>query len=667
MQPRNRKILLAVAGVLVTLLVLVLLLSVISWNAARPWIAERVSNATQRPFAIHGDLVLNWRRPQELQQGSRRWVPWPHLRAHDVVLGNPDWASTGPEMARVQQVDFSLHPFALFARVVRIPELILSDATLLLEIAEDGRNNWTFGDKKEESRWQLDLQELTLNDATVRLVDVGKQADVTARMESLDDGSVQWKLSGKVEQDAVSGGGTIGALTQLQDSDTPYPFEAELKVGDSEIAAAGTVSDPRRPTAIDLNLKIKGASMAQLFPISGLVLPATPRFSTEGRLLGSFLEDDFHLRYEKFSGKVGSSDIGGTLEYRRGDERTVLRGDVVSNHLNLRDLGALLGTDDAEARKKRGDQTRQPEDKVIPVGKFRTERWTSIDAEVTFKGKKIIRSEDLPLDNLSANIVLKNGVLELTPLNFGVAGGRFTSELRIDGRKEPAQARLQIAARGLKLNRLFPKVEQMKASLGEVHGNAELTGSGNSLAALADSANGEVKAFVSEGSISKFILEAMGLNIGSIIVTQLFGDHQVQLNCLASDFEVKGGIMLARTFVVDTEDAIITVDGGADLGAEELGITIYPESKGVRLFSLRSPLYVEGTFKKPEVGLDKGTIGLKAGAAAALGAVASPLAALLALVNPGPEEASPCPGLLKQAKEKPQAPAPGAAKDGRGK
>ena len=675
MRSRKRILRNSVLGILAVLALLVAVLAFMDWNFARPWISSRVSDATGRPFAINGDLELHWRPPEQVQQpGWRRWLPWPHLRAHEVTLGNPEWAQTGPYMLTVQQVDFTLNPFSLFARVVRIPSLILSETRLVLERDEDDRNNWTFPNKDEEegkSRWQLDLQDLTLNDGQVRLVDSGRKADVRARLDTVQ-GGMRWTISGRVGEDKVSGGGRAGALLDLREAGG-YPLQAQLEVGDSKLEAQGTVTNPQKPSGLDLQLKIRGASMADLFPISGIVLPATPRFSTEGRLVGSLMPGDFHLRYEKFTGKVGSSDIGGTLEYRRGvkregkdadgKSRTLLRGEVVSNYLNLKDLGKLLATDSEDERKNRGDKVKkQPPGKVIPVGEFRTERWNSIDVDVQFSGKKIVRSEDLPLDELFVKVALDRGVLQLAPLRFGVAGGRFTGNLRIDGNAEPAKAKLDVSARGLKLNRLFPKVESMKASLGELHVNGALSGAGNSLHALADSADGELKAFISEGSISKFILEAMGLNVGAVVVTQLFGDHQVQLNCLASDFAVDDGVMQVRTFVVDTQDAIIGVDGKIGLGSERLGLVIHPESKGVRIFSLRSPLYVRGTFKKPDVGVDKGVIGMKAGAAAALGAVASPLAALLALVNPGPDEPSPCPSLLAQAKEKPDAPKQGAAK-----
>jgi hypothetical protein len=211
----------------------------------------------------------------------------------------------------------------------------------------------------------------------------------------------------------------------------------------------------------------------------------------------------------------------------------------------------------------------------------------------------------------------------------------------------------------LKLKELFPAVQEMRASIGELHGNAELTAIGNSPAALLGSSNGEVKALVSQGSVSKFILEAMGLNLGSVVISKLFGDRQVKLNCMASDFGVTNGVMQTRVFVVDTEDATIFVDGSINLAKEELNLRILPQSKGIRIISLRAPLYVRGTFKKPDVGVDKGVVAMKAGAAVALGTVAAPLAALLALINPGPVEDSPCGPLLAQAQKKPVAPPPG--------
>ncbi|MEO8838051.1 MAG: AsmA family protein, partial [Herbaspirillum sp.] len=459
----------------------------------------------------------------------------------------------------------------------------------------------------------------------------------------------------------VSGDGQAGALLSLQSSTVKYPLSAHLKIGKTEMFAKGTLTNPRHLSQIDVQLKLLGASMGQLFPFSGIVLPETPRFSTQGRLFGSLATDNFHLTYDKFTGEVGSSDLAGTLEYLRQKPRPLLRGALTSNLLNLKDLGALVGAGNSTDQKNRNSAIKQPVDKALPVAPFRTERWDKIDAEVQFTGKKIVQKADLPIENVSAKIVLQDGKLTLAPLNFGVAGGNIVTELSIDGKQQPPQARMTIHARRLQIAKLFPHIESMRASLGQLYGNAKLTGTGNSFATLAASSNGEVKAFVSEGTVSKYVLEAMGLNIGSIVISKIFGDHQVKLNCLASDFSVTNGLMQTRVFVVDTDDAIINVEGRINLANEQLALTIHPETKGFRLLSLRSPLYIKGSFKHPDVGVDKGAVALRAGAAIALGTLAAPFAALLALVNTGPDEDSPCAALLAQARKAPLAPAPGRA------
>jgi hypothetical protein len=645
------------------------LLSALDWNRVKPWLNERVSEAAGRPFAINGDLSLGWQAPAYPMSGWRRWIPWPHLRAKDVTLGNPDWATTGPTMAQIEQVDFSLNLFPLLKKIISINALILTEPRIALELSKEGENNWTFkkNETEKKSEWQLQLNDIAITRGTVRFVDPVKRADVTARIDTLTEGqqdSVTFKLSGKVNGETVSGGGKAGALLSLQQRGVKYPVEADVKIGKSEISARGTLTDPVHFSELDVNLKLLGASMSQLFPFTGLVLPETPRFSTEGRVVGKVGRGDTYLRYEKFKGKVGSSDIAGTLEYIQRQPRPVLRGEVVSQYLNLKDLGALVGADPAEEQKKRGVESKQPPGKVLPVARFKTERWGKMDIQVQFSGAKIIRSEDLPIDNLFTKVQLANGVLSLSPLNFGVAGGKLTSDIKIDGHSDPAKAQMKIAARGLKLKQLFPKVEEMRASIGEINANAELSGVGNSPAALLGSANGELKGMITQGSISKFILEAMGLNVGSAVVAKIFGDRQVKLNCMASDFAVTNGLMKTRTFIIDTEDATITVDGTINLAKEELNLTVRPQSKGIRIISLRAPLYVKGTFKKPDIAVDKGVVALKAGAAVALGTAAAPLAALLALINPGPAEDSPCGQLLAQVQEKPVAPPPGKTSTG---
>jgi uncharacterized protein involved in outer membrane biogenesis len=152
----------------------------------------------------------------------------------------------------------------------------------------------------------------------------------------------------------------------------------------------------------------------------------------------------------------------------------------------------------------------------------------------------------------------------------------------------------------------------------------------------------------------------MGLNIGNIVLTKLFGDKPVQLNCMATDFKVTNGLMQTRTFVVDTDEAVITADGTVNLTDEQLNLTLRPQTKSLRIISLRAPLHVTGPFNAPKVSVDKGVLAMKAGGALALATIAAPIAALLPLINTGPGQDSACAKLLAEARVKPVAPPPAA-------
>lgn len=657
-----RWLLWSITALIALIALCVALLLTFDWNRAKPWLNQRVSEATGRNFAIRGDLVLTWQKSQADLDSWRRWVPWPRLSAKDIVLDNPDWAKTGPHMAEIGQLTFSLSPLPLLAQRIVIPSLELDTPSIALERKPDGDNNWTFK-SSGPSAWQLELQKLALVKGTVRLLDPISKLNIKADIDSLPATSAEgygigWKVGGTFNKAAVSGSGKAGAVLSLQSSTTPYPLQASVNVGKTAIAIQGTLTKPSDLAALDLRLKLSGASMSNLYPLTGIVLPATPPFATEGRLIGKLNSAGGDWTYDKFSGRVGSSDLSGTLEYIAQKPRPLLKGSLLSNQLKLQDLAPLIGADSNASKANRGDGVAQPSNKVLPVEQFDTARWGSIDADVKFTGRKIIRDKDLPIQDLVADVHLKDSVLSLTPLNFGVAGGNLVSNIKLDGSNKLIKAEMKISARHLKIKQLFPTLASTQASLGEINGDASLSAVGNSVASLLASSNGELKTLINQGTISKFLLEAAGLNIGNVVISKLFGDKQVKLNCLASDFAVTNGVMDARTFVMDTDDAIVNVEGQVNLAQESLALTINPKTKGLRIFSLRSPLHVTGSFKNPDVGVDKGVLALKAGGAIALGVLA-PVAAVLPLINISPDQQSDCAGLLALAKEKPVAPPPG--------
>jgi uncharacterized protein involved in outer membrane biogenesis len=629
------------------LAVTVTLMATFDWNRAKPWMNERISAAAGRAFAIDGDLSVSWRRPPK-RDGWRDWLPWPYVQATRVRLANPPWAQSGPQMAQVQALDLHLDPWPLLARRVRIVELRLTGVQLAFETRGEHRKNWQFDTAgSQPGRWRVDLQRLTVTDGHLRYLDANKHTDLQLALDTGSDGQLRWQADGRYNGQPLSGQGSAGALLTLRERGVRYPVDARLEIGDTHLRAQGSVTDPADPSALDIQLVLSGASMADLYPISGLLLPETPKFDTRGRVVGRLLPGRLDLRYENFSGRVGDSDIAGTLAYRQQAPRASLRGEVVSQKLSLSDLGRLIGSGKRPSASRAGEPP-QPRGRVLPVSPFKTERWNAMDVDVRFTGRQIIREHALPIEHLDTRIRMQDGTLLLDPLTFGIAGGQVSGTVSINGQTEPAQGQLALTARRLALAKLFPAIGNAPASIGRLDGQLKMTASGNSVAALLGSASGELRAVAGRGTVSKFVLEAAGLNIANAAFVRLFGDRQVALNCLVADLQLKEGIALTRVFVLDTPDATINVTGAINLQGERYDLTVLPETKGVRVLSLRSPLYVQGSFGDPEVGVDKRSVALKAGAALALGAAAVPVAGLLALISPGDDTQSPCTELLQR-------------------
>jgi uncharacterized protein involved in outer membrane biogenesis len=169
----------------------------------------------------------------------------------------------------------------------------------------------------------------------------------------------------------------------------------------------------------------------------------------------------------------------------------------------------------------------------------------------------------------------------------------------------------------------------------------KLKGSGNSVADAAAKSNGRISAAIANGRLSNLLDAASGLNGGKIITLLAGGDKTIKVNCGGMAFDVKDGIGTSSLFVVDTEQTQILGKGGFNLASERFDFEVSPKPKRVGILSLRTPLRVFGSFKKPDYSLEKGPLVERAVGAVALAAIA-PLAALIPLLETGPGENTNC-------------------------
>lgn len=425
-----------------------------------------------------------------------------------------------------------------------------------------------------------------------------------------------------------------------------------LHIGETHASAKGTLRDPANLSAMDMQLSLAGASLAELYKIVGVPLPPTPAYRIAGRLVHS--GQTWALR--QFAGAVGDSDLSGTFLIDRGRSPQFMSADLMSNRLSLADLAGFVGAE----KTAEGKVTTPNPARVLPDSPYNLDKLKAADADIRFQGRKIV-TERLPVDNMTAHLIVKGGVLTLAPLNFGVAGGHLVSSITLDGRAAVIASRADIRVQSLQLAQLMPQLKVSQASVGEMDGRVRLTSRGNSIAAMLGSANGDTALVVGEGEVSDLLLRLSNLDIANTLLVLLRGDRNIPLRCMVADLAFENGVMQPRQFVFDTTHTTLTAEGKADFRDETLDLRLIARPRGKSLVSLRGPIVVGGTFAKPSVLPDMKQLAARGAAATALAFVATPLAAIIPFIQLGGASEVQCGPLLETAKRAIRQPAPALA------
>ena len=623
-----------IVGVFLALTLLVILfVAFFDWNWMRGPISRRVSAATGRSFEINGDLKVQL----SLQ---------PRFVFNDMVLGNVP-GSANPRMASLKVLDFRVDLFKLLSGRVELPEIALTEPQVLLEVTPDGATNWVFnGQNKNEPTEFSNIGRLTIERGSVTYRDPKNNSDLVFDVHTLepDKANPQSRLEisgkGRFKGLPTTLHGVGGSLLTAR-GEIPYPIDATAKFGSTKASIKGTLLDPLHLTSQQLNFTLEGSDLALLFPIIGVPIPPTPAYKLAG-----FLDHTGEVwTFRGLKGTVGQSDLAGDFAVDRGQRPQKITANLVSQKLVMRDLGGFIGAD----RGTQPSRTPPPGGKLLPTEPFSPEKLRIADADVHFRGAQII-TDKMPLEKMSAHLIVKGGVLTLAPLDFGAAGGHLVAQITMDGRRAPIATRIDLVAKGLHLEQMFPNSRLAADNTGTMGGRAKLVGNGNSIAQLLASANGEAALIMDGGSVGELTLRLANLDIANSMLLLIGGDKQTPIRCMVGNFKAVDGEFRVAELLLDTPKVNITGSGNVNFNDESLHLRLVAKSKGFSLVSLRGPIAITGTFTSPAARPELGGVIARSGLAVALGTATAGLGALIPLLDFGKKKDSNCSALISQVK-----------------
>jgi uncharacterized protein involved in outer membrane biogenesis len=642
-------------GLAALIIAIALVIAFFPWNALRGPLAHYLSDKTGREIAIHGDVTV-----------KLAWHPWIDLR--EVSIGNASW-SEYPVMAYADRIGLRIVPLSYFTRL-RIPELELETPLALLEKNANGDANWTFGDDHSAAANPPLIGRIRVIDGQMRFRDPGLKADVRIALTTVSHRGAQSL--------AFSGGGTLrgeklriagmgDGLGALRDVDAPFHVALNAKSGATELWFDGSIV-PDAPDNVRGFVKVVGTDMSRLYPLLPAPIPWTPPYALQGRV--AHFADRWTLT--ALRGKVGQSDVAGTMTVFNNLPRRKLVGDITSQRLDYRDLGGFVGfppgkseTTARAASQKASARKLAAEDRVFSTDRLSLDKLRDYDADFHFRGKNV-GVDRVPMDNVEFHIKLADGKLRYDPVNIGIAKGRVTMVGELDATRAQPHFAARIEGRNLDLAEIFPELASPRGRTGRFGGYVDVKADGDSIAKLAGSSNGEGALIMAGGEASALALLLTNIDLANAVPLVLGGDKTAALRCAVTTFAIDKGHVVPNVFTVDTSAVRIEGDGSIDLGDEQYDLTLHSKSKKFSVFALRGPIHIGGSLRNPDVRPEAAPIAARVGVAAGLAVIAPPLA-ILPFIDLGDAKDADCAALADSGAKKPAvAPKPDSAQRQRG-
>lgn len=632
-----------------TALAILVLAVFFDWNDARPFANRVASVALGRSVAINGDVDVDFGKVSRL-----------HLE--NLLIDNADWGRADALLI-IGSLDVALELRPLLSGAVVVPSVAIGNVRAALERNADGVGNWVFrpGGADAEAETTAPASPDAATDLPLIRSLVVENADLTFDDQRLDRhfdltvASLKGGENAARTEITVKGQGTyqgqplrldaaMGSYAVLMQHEKPYPLAIRLTAGALRAGISGHMADPRALEGLDVKLDIAGDDLSNLMALTGIPIPPSPPYQLKGELR----REGSTVAFKDFAGVLGASDLSGTVATEFGGRRPKIEGDVVSRHLDLKDLGGFIGA-------RGGGESPPPEPfeasgRVLPGTRVDLAQLRALDARIAFKANRIVTKE-VPIDRMSAQVSLDDGTLRVQPLTFTVGDGGVRLYVSLYGGQTPVQTDLEAHVDHIDLAQLLEKFGHQQNIAGRLTGHLKLSATGTSVAEILGSSSGDVSIIMSGGRFSKLIGEVIKLDVANALGVLIEGDKSLPVRCIVADFGADRGRYQARALVFDTSNTEIVGSGHVDMRSETIDLRLKPYNKSFSPLALRTPISIQGTFAEPEAFPDPADIGVEGDVKKVLNAVLTLVVGLLPPVDLPSEKDAPCGALISAARQ----------------
>ncbi len=438
-----------------------------------------------------------------------------------------------------------------------------------------------------------------------------------ATAASKEGGPVQTTAEGTFRAQHVTisaSGGTVAGLIAHQGA---WPLAVATRTAGASLDLKGELRFPLDGDNFLFQAHLKGDRLKDLDPILNQQLPAIGPYEFTGTLA----DTKTGYRLTNMDGRIGGSDIHGSLTLVVGGPRWRLGGDLSSETVTL-------PISNQPAASPPPDETRIIPDVAVPISGLR-----EFEMDLGWQMDRFVAGTT-NLGKIAFKAHLENGRLQVAPFRVSLFGGIMEGSLSLDASEQVPTVALKTTMRHLDLAQLLKGLKAAEGIEGPADITLDLEGRGKTLQELLRRVNGQAEFIGGPGNVKGRYLDLLASELVPALLSEAWKPQLLtQVNCLIARFGLTEGLGRSDGILIDTTRVTVAGIGTVDLAGEYIDMVLTPRPKNLTLISLAHTARLKGPLSNPDVSTDPKDIA-KSAAWVALG-VTNPFGLVIGVVALG--------------------------------
>lgn len=601
-------------GTLVFIVVVVLAgivyIKTLDFNTYRGLISDQVKRATGRDLTIGGDLAINVSLT-------------PLIAVDDVRFSNASWG-TRPDMVKVKRLAARVELLPLFRKEVRIIKILIDEPDIWVETDAKGQGNWQFKTATEEKEETIEapeagsiplpvIQEVAITNVRLhyrngktgqeQLLTLDRLSAHAAKLSS----PLQVRLTARYQKIPLQLDGELGSARALINNE-PYAISLKGKLGrDNIFQMNGSIRSPKEAKGVDMAVGIKGDDVAKLFALIHTEMPSNP-YDISARFKGDqgvYVMDQVRI-------KLGSTNLRGRCSLDISKKRPMITAAMKSGFFNTKVLLPEVDTQNLQTKSATKKSKGGKKEKLFSPEPLPLDVLKKADAQVSLS-VDTLQHNTLSLKETSVKLNLRNGRLQMKPLETRFDKGTVRADLDLDANREQPKLTLNLDSHGVQLGKIFKDLTGSDlVQGGPTVVKVTLNSHGKSIRNLMAKLSGRLLVKVGPGRINNKEIDLVGADLLAVLLSSLnpFSKEQdySELKCAVINFPITKGIARKKLGIgIETAEMNVSGGGTINLGTEQIDLSIRPMARkgiGISAGVLASLVRLQGPLNAPKPTMD---------------------------------------------------------------